>query len=611
MRKCIICGKDLKDEKGSVCDSCWNKFKVTKIEPVKQTPFLKTEDSQVEKLVIEIEKLGGKLELVDSFRPQVNERLNRVSEEIGDLRRMILDREKSQREIELNIDKFKEIMEEVSPEKFAMKIEKLNLEVDKSFAKIERNEKVFGSVDNELKSIRGSFEKIKSLENLVELSNKIKEDIDSIEHTKRYNERIAAKIESIFMEVNNKTADLTKNLSTIEKVDELTQELVKQQDGLNLKFNEDVIKKTDLDKFKNQLVQEVKNIGIKELPKEISEKLKELEESLKSLEKYKLQNESQKKELSGSFDEIKLEISKLTKGISKKITNLEQALEEKSNDLDRKVEEKMEILSRSMEGPEELEGEKRNILKLLKKAREDFETGSISERAYLELERANKSRIENINAILERLNKEIMYKTIKSVENQTNLLNEKISDVITKEDVGKITRKLKEFKERLDETKEIGERQKPIESSLKILSTRLGDFEKEYSKIKENIRQFKSVERKMEELNDSEKGFNRVLENYKSELTKKGLIDVQIDTKINNLAGKLFLLEQSQQELKDGLVALKDYNSSLGKKFEFEIKQVNESKANMQDLKELNLFLERALRKNAEVVESMLDKMGI
>ena len=641
MSKCIICGKELKEGEGNICEECWDKLRKKKKVVEKKRDSEKPENikevrktksspapqqfagapastTNTDKLLINLEKLSGKLELLEGFRPQVNERLSRLSEEIGDLRRMILDRERSQRELEVDMDRFKAIMEEISPEKFSLKLEKITAGLDKSNARIERNEVLFNNVEKELQKIREAFSKIKSFENLVDISKKIKREVDLIENTKRYTDRLASKVETIFAELSDKTAELKKSLATVDKINELTQEIVKEQDKLRLRFDEEVLKQKDLEQVKKEVAEKVKEITLKELPTEISNRLGEVVQSVKSLEKstlegkqqsskFKTELESLKKDVSSLNNEISKQIEKMNEFVKDNVASLNNEVSKQIEKMNESVKDKIEQLSHEVMSPEKLEEEKSNILKLLKKSREDYDTGAISERAYLEIERANKKRLNSINSILERLDKEMLYKNIKSVEKKYDFLSEKLGNFADKREIKETADQIKKIKERLISVKEIKEKQEPLEESVTILSDRISNFEKEYSNIKENLRELNSLTRKFSEIEVTEKSFNKLLEDYKSDLKEREIAESRVENKVSDLAGKLFLLEKGQHELRDFLSEIKENNEKLLES----IKRLEKTKADVEDVKELNMFFENALKKNVDVVESLLEKIGV
>jgi len=162
------------------------------------------------------------------------------------------------------------------------------------------------------------------------------------------------------------------------------------------------------------------------------------------------------------------------------------------------------------------------------------------------------------------------------------------------------------LKEKFKELKGVKERQEPIETSLSIVSDRLTNFEKEYAHIKNRLREIIALKRELSDLGNAEQKMNKMLEQYQDKLEGSGIEKSKLENKIETVSGKLFLLEKSQQDIKDTLAILREHN----KKIEMGLLELKNSKADLQDIKELNLFLESALRKNADVVETMLEKIG-
>src|SRR3989339_798238 len=108
--------------------------------------------ASVSQLAAEIEKIKASLEAFTEVRKSTSERFNRISEQIGELRAMILDRDKTIQEVELKSIKAYDLVETVQPENINTdKIETIYAEVRKKYQMID-------SFDSELQEMKAGVE---------------------------------------------------------------------------------------------------------------------------------------------------------------------------------------------------------------------------------------------------------------------------------------------------------------------------------------------------------------------------------------------------------------------------------------------------------------------
>ncbi|MCK4550846.1 MAG: hypothetical protein KAT91_02745, partial [Candidatus Aenigmarchaeota archaeon] len=211
-----------------------------------------------------IDKLNGRLEAETGFREAMNERLTSFAEEIGELRSMILDREKSFNDIQVGFERIDDATRNIQPAKIHAEFEKKEKMIIDNTIKVEKIELFVNSINDEMKKYRMQMNKIKSFDNLLEAIDTIKIQIDQIKDSKNYVDVKTAKVESIFADLNERLKDFNKAQETIAKLDELTQELMKTIDKNEIKIEEAALKE-DLNKkvapIENYLVKSSKKIN--------------------------------------------------------------------------------------------------------------------------------------------------------------------------------------------------------------------------------------------------------------------------------------------------------------------------------------------------------------
>ena len=250
--------KEIKPEEKVSAKELKEKYGVTKEIPerkVEEIPTLKEnrypkEEGEVKlsNLILRIEKMDGKLDIIDRFRNDMDERTRQLSEEIGELRSITMERERSFDRIKSDFEKVKDTVSGLEPTKLRKILDKREMEIMENKAKIESIENLVKALSEENKKFRALMSKIKSFENLVDISYDIDRKLSKIKEVKDHANKIASKVEMVFSELNRKASELENQKEKIAKLDELTIEMTNMLDEVTLKLTKFVEKK-DLKKF--------------------------------------------------------------------------------------------------------------------------------------------------------------------------------------------------------------------------------------------------------------------------------------------------------------------------------------------------------------------------
>jgi chromosome segregation ATPase len=215
-----------------------------------------TEEVKISDLILRLEKVDGKLEVLDRSKADVEERLTHLAEEIGELRTMILEKERSFDKLKSEFEKVQDTVSGLEPTKIKRIFEKTDQEILENRAKIETIENLVKALAEENKKFRKLMERIKSFENLVDISYEIDRKISQINDAKNYVDVAVSKVENIFSELNEKISQLESQREKIEKLDELTIEITKMLDEISVKLTKFVQEK-DLKDFKKSLEEDL------------------------------------------------------------------------------------------------------------------------------------------------------------------------------------------------------------------------------------------------------------------------------------------------------------------------------------------------------------------
>jgi len=518
---------------------------------------LKQKKEKYEELNIEIERLKGKLEIVNEFKNQLNEITRTFSEEIGELRTMILDREKSFSKIELGFEKINEIVKEIEPNVISKELEKKEAKILELSSKIDKLEAFYNELTKRTEEVRNFLEKIKSFENLIELSKKIRKYISQIEASKNYVDRIAGKIEVIFEDVNEKVLDLDERSKKIENVEGIIKELVPTVDKLQIALENKADKK-DIESIKKIGVTGILRDKIENMEKEIEE-IKELKKYLTELKEIKEKVEFLTPEERKIRDGIKMEINNL----ELEIENIEKAFENKEiseNEFRRNIDEK-----------------KRKLNELTSKLKKYGEVSLVKKLRELELEILeirDKLREENIQVLM----------------NQIKELNTHV-------------RLLEEYRERINLIKpktldELITEKNRISEELRLLSEQYNKglmnkktFEELYERKQKNLIQIISLIREKEKHGEVIEEIKKVHSSL-ADVSKLVAIVKNNSKSIEDLRVEIKNIKEEKREASDkSLIKVKEVLDSL---------KIHEIPKNIQEIKssleELNIFFEHELK---------------
>ncbi len=242
------------------------------------------------KLAIGLEKTAAKVEMLEAERQRYSEKFERISEGIGDLRRMLLDREESQKKVEMESEKIRDMMAVIEPEKLAAMKEGVSKRLEVLEARIERGEKIGERADKDIRELRDVFSKVKSIESLVEILKEIDEKVRKVKASEENADRMAGRIETLYYDFNRGLMETKKGLEAVSRLDGLSKELIREVDRIKLML------KSVSDDEKRRLaeklglskegggsdMEEVPNILKKQ--EETEKSIKELSEKIVSLE---------------------------------------------------------------------------------------------------------------------------------------------------------------------------------------------------------------------------------------------------------------------------------------------------------------------------------------
>ena len=485
----------------------------------------------LEEVSARLDKLEGKVELISEIREKVDESIRAVTEQIAELRTMILDREKAMSKMELEFEKIKALFKEIDPSEWTKRLERLDAKIEENSARIEKIESFNKTILKETQRARELVDKIKSFENLVEIAKKVDEKIKGIEETKLYADRLAAKIETIFKSMNEQYMDFVRSKEKIERVDEIIRDLVPAVDKLEIELEKKADKK-DLETFRKYGT-----------PPEFGENIRRLEEQINKISELERRIESLREEIGKKLADVNKRIGSLFGEEAERKEKLEKRVRELEDEISRieEMHSKGEISEEELrklltEKKEELLKAERELKEIEEKGKKKFVTVSefmVLKRELKEIEKMigierlryierELSKLETAKRIYEELLLEPMsYEELlgkeKTLEAELSLLEEELRQgIISEEKYKELSSQKKLMLFKIKEILKKEEEERKMREFVEGLREEFSYITQSIAWIRENIERLKRVEKEVSMLRSKIEGVNieELKENY-------------------------------------------------------------------------------------------------
>jgi chromosome segregation ATPase len=242
-----------KEKRGRL--SLFPKGKIREI-PKPQQPrnFERPGEKREDEIFVSVEKIQAKLETLEGLRQATEEKISRISEEIGELRSSILEKDKTFNQVESGFEKVREIFQELQPKKIRADLDRKEDAIEKVNAKVESFDTKIADMKKKMDDVVAIMEKIKDLKNVVAVSETISKKMAKIEDERKEMTKLAAKVESMFSEITEKMTEFHNYRGKIEFSAESMHDMMKSLDMLEVKV-ENSLSKDDAKKIDDRIEQ--------------------------------------------------------------------------------------------------------------------------------------------------------------------------------------------------------------------------------------------------------------------------------------------------------------------------------------------------------------------
>lgn len=245
------------------------------------------------KVDIELTRVKAQLEGLSEVRKANSERFSRIGEQIGELRGMILDTNRSISTIEVSATKAVDLVDSVHPEKLMIEVRKQDGKIEALKANIESNEALMKDLMAEIKKMREQLNFYKGVEQVIKLNDEVKKELSEIKKVEATIERHADKVETIFLEVSKKFTDF-------DRFNDVTKDMQATFKAIQ----------TDFDRLKVEIQNRADRNEIIKLVSKFNDFEKHTSNILKLLDEKTRQS---KKELDSKFGQMKEQLEKKAK----------------------------------------------------------------------------------------------------------------------------------------------------------------------------------------------------------------------------------------------------------------------------------------------------------
>ena len=200
------------------------------------------------KFSTELDRIKASIESFGEVRKGLTERISGLNEQIGELRAMILDRDRTIQQIELKSVKAADLVESVQPDKLRIEMQKEDAKFEALKANLEGNEAIMDRIMSELKEMRKKLEFFRGIDEIVKLGEEVRKELVEIKKVEATIHVDTDKVETIYSELRKKFQEIDIFKDSLQELKVNLEQNAKDVDTLKTKTSA-LAKQDDLDKL--------------------------------------------------------------------------------------------------------------------------------------------------------------------------------------------------------------------------------------------------------------------------------------------------------------------------------------------------------------------------
>jgi chromosome segregation ATPase len=224
-----------------------------------QTQQSVSNDRGLISLSTELDRVKASVESFSEVRQSFNERLSNMGEQIGELRAMILDRDRNIQEIELKAVKASDMVESVQPDKLMIEIQKMDAKFEGLRANLEGNESIMERVMDELKEARKKMEFFRGIQEIMKLSEEVKKELIDIKQVEAGINIKTDKVDTLYAEIRRKYKDIDVFNDSLQELKANMEQSLKDVESIKVKI-QSFADKEDLEKLGNRMQRYIESL---------------------------------------------------------------------------------------------------------------------------------------------------------------------------------------------------------------------------------------------------------------------------------------------------------------------------------------------------------------
>lgn len=292
-----------------------------------------------ERAAANVEKIAAKVEALSELRRADAERFSRISEQIGELRNLILEKEEEIKELGTKATKAAEMVGELQPEKILSEIRKGTTKYEMLEAKIEGTNTLYQEIIEEVKRMRNKLAMFRGTEELMKLNEETAKNLASIKRTEANIESQANKTGNIYVQFQKQANELVKYRDAAAALADEFRNIKKSVEEVKAKAQSALVDQKDLDRLREELLKSIsavqgapKSAGLPPSGSQKSDRLilGLLNETRRRLEKKDEEARAMKGELAKSQNAIAAlqeEMRKLARSFNSEINSIRTRLD--------------------------------------------------------------------------------------------------------------------------------------------------------------------------------------------------------------------------------------------------------------------------------------------
>jgi predicted nuclease with TOPRIM domain len=215
---------------------------------------------RMEKVEVDVEKVKSFVDALGGERTSYDERFQRMSEELGELRSNSNNIDNRLGEVEIKSDESSTIVRNLKPQKLTQEIEARDNDIKMIRSRIEKIEDVISNTLKRVGEIHTLLRGLGSVDNLATMSKDIARKVIIIDDKAKKMDRMSDRIDTIFGELNKRLEEFMFYKAKQQSVDEMTQDLMRNIQEISTRLDT-YAQKNDLDMIKDMMLQKIDSMS--------------------------------------------------------------------------------------------------------------------------------------------------------------------------------------------------------------------------------------------------------------------------------------------------------------------------------------------------------------